>query len=43
MFKVMAKRLGSTFQQSFNSWNEANAKSKYLATQGFVVEIIKVD
>lgn len=41
MFQVSAIRLGSKFEQSFNSWNEANDKAKWLATQGFEASITR--
>lgn len=39
MFKLLAFRSGSKFEQSFQSWDEANEKSKWLASQGFTVDI----
>lgn len=40
MFKVLAHRNGSKFEQSFKTWKEANEKSKQLAMLGFTIKIV---
>lgn len=41
MYKLEGKRNGCVIYQDFRNWNEANERSKWLATQGFVVSITR--
>lgn len=41
MFKLFATRQYSTYEQSFMSWTDADIKSKFLASQGFIVTITR--
>lgn len=41
MFFIKADRNGSKFEQTFQTWQEANEKSKLLASDGWTVQITR--